>query len=123
MSTPAANATAEQSGEPAEIPGFRFIQRIHQYRETHPEATEYAVTTEAEARSALLAIADQVSVQADMVRRGSRKHVTLLGFETEFRGAAERAEALELIRKRAATDETALVVWGLKLVASAIATQ
>jgi hypothetical protein len=111
-------ATLASRSRSSEVPGGPIIQRMAEYAQEHPEATEYSIVDEAEAQALLLAIAAQVRVMLDMGLRGARR-TALLTVEHAYRRAAEEGCALKYIAALAGGEEE-LEVFGLKIVVPAI---
>lgn len=100
---------AGERPEPANI-----IERIEQYAAEHPEATEYRITTEAEAAQILLAIAAVLKHLRRDVHNDREGRAKLKKIGQEYRLAVAQGKALEYIFSM--TEEDQLEIRGLVLV-------
>jgi hypothetical protein len=88
-----------------------------EYREQHPEASEYSLGTEEEAESLLLAIADQVRLNIPLLSRpNDRRH--LAAIERSYRLAVAEGRALKFIASM--NEESQLEIYGLRIVVPAV---
>jgi methylase of polypeptide subunit release factors len=113
-----ADVTRASESLSSEVPGGPIIQRMAEYAQEHPEATEYSIVDEAEAQALLLAIAEQVRVMLDVGGfRGTKRHA-LQTVNHAYRRAVQEGCALKYIAGLTAEEE--LEVFGLKIVVPAI---
>ena len=94
-----------------------ILERIEQYAEDHPDATEYIIHDELEAEQLLLAMAATIKLTAKSVRNAMDKTL-YLEIANKYRKAVIQQKALETFR--AMTEDDQLELHGLKLLAPTI---
>ena len=89
-----------------------ILERLEDYAEEHPEATEYRISSELEAEQILLAMAATIKHTSSSIRNKMDKSL-YLEIANKYRVAVIGGKALETFR--AMTEEDQLELYGLKL--------
>jgi hypothetical protein len=108
------------SPKPSRARSDHVLERIEQWAEENPEATEYILTGEDEAAQVLLAIAATIKLTARGIEN-QRDKALYMAHARRFRQRVVKGEALECFREM--TEDDQLELYGKVLVAPRIVLQ